>query len=71
MDNLPILIAGFDNMSLLVCPPSPLIRPLDAPSDCDCDSDFSLEKTKHLKKQSPKSHRRHYSRKHRREQLSF
>lgn len=63
MDDLPVYVIGFDNMILLVCPPSPRLKPLESPSECD--SDFQLEKTRRIRKakhahKNPKTRKNHH-----------
>ena len=51
MTELPILIFQVEDVILFVCPPSPKLKPLDTPKDCD--QNFILEpnsKTNKVKK---------------------
>lgn len=61
MDDIPVLVVGFDSMIILVCPPSPKLKPLDTPSDCG--EDFRLEKTRKIKKGTSSKSRRKKSKK--------
>jgi len=58
MTELPILIFQVEDVILFVCPPSPKLKPLDSPRDCD--QNFRLEpKSKTHKKNLRKQGRFH------------
>ena len=56
MVDIPVLVIGLNNMILLVCPPTPQLRPLD--NSCDCGGDFKLEKTRKINKGHPPKNKR-------------
>ena len=53
MSDLPLLVVGFDNMILLVCPEAPILKPQTNPVECDLE--FKLEKTIKIKKRAKRS----------------